>query len=234
MRALLAIGLLAGTASAGQAAEVTPVKSASIYVTPYYDSGTPPSRPRKVAVGDTFNVLLASDKPFNIRRARDIIMVHPETVTPMTMMVLAARLYDIDERPDAVFWFYAATDRYRTLSAVVDMKQSQLAGIADAMESFYRLLGPTINSYAFCKIARQQKIRREAFEWVKANPYRPIFMPQLIAREPGDRRAAVARALAKIATAIDFESTKLREAKFRADFLEARRRNNADARFCWK
>ena len=30
----------------------------------------------------------------------------------MTMMVLAIRLYDVGLRDDAVFWFYAAKDRY--------------------------------------------------------------------------------------------------------------------------
>jgi len=37
-----------------------------------------------------------------------MIVARPEAVTPMTMMVLAIRLYDVGLRDDAVFWFYAS------------------------------------------------------------------------------------------------------------------------------
>ena len=36
-------------------------------------------------------------------------------------MVLAIRFYDVGLRDDAVFWFYAAKDRYLTLDEVVDV-----------------------------------------------------------------------------------------------------------------
>ena len=37
-----------------------------------------------------------------------MIVAKPQVVTPMTMMVLAIRLYDVGLRDDAVFWFYAS------------------------------------------------------------------------------------------------------------------------------
>ncbi len=54
---------------------------------------TPDGRP-KVAVGDQFNDLLNSNRREDILAARDRIVASPQVVTPMTMMVLAIRLYD--------------------------------------------------------------------------------------------------------------------------------------------
>ena len=47
---------------------------------------------------------LASNKRSDILAARDRILADPKVVTPMTMMVLAIRLYDVGLRDDAVFW----------------------------------------------------------------------------------------------------------------------------------
>jgi hypothetical protein len=48
-----------------------------------------------------------------------MIVAKPQVVTPMTMMVLAIRLYDVGLRDDAVFWFYASKDRFQTLTEFV-------------------------------------------------------------------------------------------------------------------
>ena len=55
------------------------------------------------------------------RRAR-FDRAKPKLVTPMTMMVLAIRFYDVGLRDDAVFWFYVAKDRYIVMSEVLDVK----------------------------------------------------------------------------------------------------------------
>jgi hypothetical protein len=56
----------------------------------------------------------------------------------MTMMVLAIRLYDIGERDEAVFWFYAAKARTIVLLEVLDMPQSGLAQGEDTVLSITR------------------------------------------------------------------------------------------------
>ena len=58
-----------------------------------------------------YNDLLSSSRREDILATRDLIVAAPKLVTPMTLMVLAIRLYDVGLRDDAVFWFYAAKDQ---------------------------------------------------------------------------------------------------------------------------
>src|SRR6476659_10375509 len=123
-----------------------PVRQIGIYVQPFYESArTPGERPR-VAVGKQYNDLLASSRREDILAARDLIVAKPGLVTPMTMMVLAIRLYDVGLRDDAVFWFYVARARYITLEDVVDVSVRGLASASEAMKNFAKLAGPYFNS----------------------------------------------------------------------------------------
>ena len=88
----------------------------------------------------------------------------------MTLMVLAIRLYDVGLRDDAVFWFYAAKNRYFTLAGVADVRTPQLAQVEDAVRNFAVLAGPVINGYAFCDVANQQKQQAKALQWVTDHP----------------------------------------------------------------
>ena len=220
-------------AAAHPAMAQAPVRSANFYVTPYYDSGHSPfSNTRKVAVGATFDGLLASSNPADILKARDIIVAKPDLITPMTMMVLYARLYDTGRRDEAVYWFYVAKDRFVTLMDVIDLQGSNLGQVSAAMTSFNQLLGPVINGYAFCSIANQQAIRKRAFDYARAHPYQAIFMQQLRARKPGDRKAALDRANAQIADGMGKETAYL--VKNAASFMAQRKQNRMDAQYCWK
>jgi hypothetical protein len=97
--------VLAATLVSSLSYAAEPVRHIGIYVQPFYESGrTPDERPR-VAVGAQFNDLLSSNKREDILAARDRILSAPGLVTPMTMMVLAIRLYDVGLRDDSVFWF---------------------------------------------------------------------------------------------------------------------------------
>src|SRR5258705_4346558 len=109
-------------------------------------------------MGKTFDELLSPTKRKDIVAARDRIVSDPKVITPMTMMVLAIRLYDFGLRDDSVFWFYAAKDRYITLAAVVDIDKAGLSDVDAAVKSFAQLAGPAINGYAFCDIGKQQVI----------------------------------------------------------------------------
>ena len=97
--------LLALTMPALAAERVTRV---DIYVEPYYAAAESPDGRPTVAIGKTFDELLSSTKREDIVAARDKIASDPKVITPMTMMVLAIRLYDLGLRDDSVFWFYAA------------------------------------------------------------------------------------------------------------------------------
>lgn len=225
--AALAI-LLSGAA---QAAE--PVRRIDIYVQPFYEAARTPEAPPKVAVGQAYNALLASPKREDILAARDLIEAKPDLVTPMTMMVLAIRLYDVGLRDDAVFWFYVAKDRYLVMADVLDTKTAQLAQANDAVRSFAALVGPFINGYAFCDLAKQQEAHEKALAWVEAHPYQVMFMERAPAL-PGDRAANAKRAIANAKNRLAQESAYFADPKVREEFFATRKRNEMDVKFCWK
>ena len=209
------------------------VKHIGIYVTPFYEAARTPGGTPVVGVGKQFNDLFASSKREDILAARDLIVARPATVTPMAMMVLAIRLYDVGLRDDAVFWFYAAKDRYIVMSEVLDTKTQLLAQADDAMKSFATLAGPVINGYAFCDLAKQTEAHAKAVAWVEANPYQVMFMDRAPAL-PGDRAANHQRALANAKERAAKEKAYFAEAKNVAEFMASRKRTEADAKFCWK
>src|SRR5690606_18124288 len=122
----------------------------------------------------------------SLRKVADALDTNGGLVTPMTMMVLAIRFYDAGLRDDAVFWFYAAKDRYLASARVMDFSHPQLSEVAAAISAFAALAGPYINGYAFCDVARQGAIRAKEVEWVVAHPYEAALLPQ-IPGLPGDR-----------------------------------------------
>jgi len=230
MRLALAAALLVWPAVA-IAAE--PVRQIGIYVQPYYESGrTPGERPR-VSVGQQYNERLSSNRREDILAVRDMIVDKPGVVTPMVMMVLAIRLYDVGLRDDAVFWFYVAKERYIVMSDVLDVKTQALAQADDAVRNFATLAGPVINGYAFCDLAKQKEQHAKAVAWVAANPYEVMFM----ARAPalaGDRAENAKRAIANAQERAAKESAYFDDAKRREAYYATRKQNDAEVKFCWK
>ena len=230
LRQMIVAAVLAGPLPA-IAAE--PVRQIGIYVRPFYEAARVPGERPRVAVGKQYNDLLSSDRREDILAARDLIVAKPALVTPMTMMVMAIRLYDVGLRDDAVFWFYVAKDRYIVLSDVLNVKTPQLAQADDAVRNFATLAGPVINGYAFCDLARQKAAHAKAVAWVEANPYEVMFRPDAPAL-PGDRAANAKRAIASAKERAAKESAYFDDAKVREDYYAARKKNEADVKFCWK
>ena len=85
-----------------------PVRQVGITVQAFYESARTLGAQPRVAVGKQYNDLLNSSRREDILAARDLIVAAPKLVTPMTLMVLAIRLYDAGLRDEVVFWFYAA------------------------------------------------------------------------------------------------------------------------------
>jgi hypothetical protein len=216
---------------AASAAE--PVRQVGIYVEPFYRSAATPDGHPRVAVGKQYNDLLASNKREDILAARELILANPKRVTPMTLMVLAIRFYDVGLRDDAVFWFYVAKDRFIVMSEVLNVKTQLLAQAADAVGSFATLAGPVINGYAFCDLAKQKQLHAKAIAWVEANPYEVMFMARAPAL-PGDRADNHKRALANAKERAAKERAYFADAKNAAAFYATRKRNEMDAKFCWK
>ena len=225
----LAAALLA--APVARASE--PVRHVGIYVTPYYEAAHEPGGTPRVAVAKAYDALLASSRREDVVRARDGIAKDNALLTPMTLMVLAIRLYDVGLRDDSVFWFYAAKNRYFTLEGVADVRAPQLAQVEDAVRNFAALAGPVINGYAFCDVANQQRIAARALQWTIDNPYKALFLPQVPAR-PGDRAQNLQKTLAGLKANVAKEREYLAKPENVARFKQQRRDNAADQRFCWK
>lgn len=212
---------------------VDPVKRARIRVDPFYQAARHPDDPPLVNVAPRFDKLLASTKADDILRVRDEIERDPGRVTPMTLMVLALRLYDVGRRDDAVFWYYAAKNRYYLLGSVADMKTPALAPAAEAMNAFNRLAGPIFNGYAFCDVARQREIALRAADWTARHAYEVLLLPQIPARA-GDRKENYQKALAELLAQVKRERDYLAVPENVGKLKAARAANDADQKFCWK
>ena len=210
-----------------------PVRHVGIYVTPYYEAARDANGTPKVTVAKAWDALLASNRREDVARARDGIAKDNALLTPMTLMVLAVRLYDVGLRDDAVFWFYAAKNRYFTLEGVADVRAPQLTQVEDAVRSFATLAGPVINGYAFCDIANQQKIAARALQWMIDNPYKALFLPQVPAR-PGDRAQNLDKAIAALRANVAKERDYLAKPENLAQFRQQRKDNGTDLKYCWK
>ena len=225
------VALVIAAPSAHAAAD--PVKRVRIQVLPYYQAPRIPDDPPLVAVSTRLDKLLASTRREDIERAREDIARDPGVITPMTMMVLAIRLYDVGLRDDAVFWFNVAKQRYELLSRVNDMKTPELAPIASAMGAFIRLAGPVINGYAYCDIDKQREIALTAIDWTSRHPYDALLMPEVPAL-PGDRKQNYQKALADLLATVKKERDYLAVPANAQRLKALRAQNEADARYCWK
>lgn len=212
--------------------DTAPVKYIGVYVLPYYQSADAPGGQPRVAVAQAFNAQLSSNKQGDILAVRDAIQARPQLITPMTLMVLAIRLYDVGLRDDAVFWFYVAKDRYFTLADVLNVKSPELLQVEDSVQNFAVLAGPFINSYAFCDIAKQQETSSRAIAWVEQHPYKILFMEQLPAM-PGDRNANLKKSLESIKARADKEKRSLADPETLERFKKTRRDNHVNEQFCW-
>lgn len=210
-----------------------PVRQVGIAVQPFYESARTPGGQPRVAIGKQYNDLLSSSRREDILAARDLIVAAPKLVTPMTLMVLAIRLYDVGLRDEAVFWFYAAKDRYIVMSDVLDVKTQQLAQADQAVRDFATLAGPVINGYAFCDLAKQKQQHAKAVDWVESNPYEVMFMARAPAL-PGDRAENHKRAIANAKERAAKERRYFDDTKNVEAFYATRKRNDAEAKFCWK
>ena len=219
--------------AAGAASAADQVRQIGVFVKPFYEAGYTLVDTPRVAVDPLYDKLLASTKRADIVKARDAIAAAPELVKPTTLMVLAIRLYDTGLRDDAVFWFYAARDRYATMDAVLDMRSLTLVGLAKAIDDFTAAIAPAINGYAFCDVAQQQAQEDRAIDWTAKHPYRLLESEDLPA-QADDRNKALGEALGGLQVKAAHAKAFLAKPENLQEMKDLRAHNDADARFCWK
>lgn len=209
-----------------------PVRRISIDVAPFYFGAREVGGQPRVAVEKGFDDLLESNDLNSILKFRDAANQYPEHVSPMALMVLAIRLYDLGRRDDAVFWWYAAKMRYSTMLGVLDIQASRLGTVHDAMVAFHSLAGPVINGYAFCDIQSQQRLHSEAAQWAEQHPYSAVFREDFVAK-PGDREDNLRNAIAAYRAGMAEETKMVHDPEKVERMREMRRENSADEKFCW-
>jgi hypothetical protein len=220
-----------GSAVAG--APVQPVYQLHVDVSPYYVAGRQPGQPPIVAVDPNYDALLASVNAADILKARDGIAREPSLVKPQTLIVLAMRLYDVNARNDAVFWYYAAMDRFATMQRVLDMRSLKLVHSAEVVDAFSHAAGPAIDGYAYCSITFQAEREARAIDWVAAHPYAPLGYTDLPAQTE-DRNAALAAAIKDLRTDAAKKKAMFASPASLGEFEAARQANHAHQRFCWR
>jgi hypothetical protein len=193
---------------------------------------TPDSKPH-IAVGNKYDKLLKSERSVDILKVRDKIKADSKSVSPMSMMVLAIRLYDVGLRDEAVFWYYAAEDHCLEPTKVIDLQASGLDKADQAMRGFTAALSPIIKGYAFCDLAKQQVQRQKALEWTENNPYGTVLAERFTAR-PGDRAANLQLAIADVKRNAAEERAYFANARKRRAFYAKRKRHQDDVKYCWK
>jgi hypothetical protein len=209
-----------------------PVKQIDIYVTPYYESAKTSDSLPAVAVGTAFDAQLASNKREDILAVRDAIQAQSNLITPMTLMVLAIRLYDVGLRDDAVFWFYVAKVRSLTMADVLDMKAASLAAVVAAMADFAPRAGPTHNGYAVCNHAKQRDAKAKSIAWIEQHPYEAVFMEKRPAL-PGDRAQNLRKSIESLKENAQKERQYFDDPKNLDEFLKTRKENHVAEQFCW-
>lgn len=214
-----------------QAAEQ--VKRIDIYVQPYYQAAADSQSAPMVQVLRNIDPLLSSTQRKDIETARDLLSANNALLTPMTLMVLAIRLYDVGLRDQAVFWYYAAKARYQVALKVMNFNAPQLSQAKDAIGAFLTLEGPFINGYAFCDVRAQQEARAKAVEWAINNPYQAMYIEQIPAL-PGDRHENAAKANLGLKEDLLAESRYLAQADNQAMMQKMRKQNEQDEKYCWK
>lgn len=228
MRRLLShLALLISLSAQAQGQD--PVRRINVFVEPYYRAADTSTGTPQVAVGRAFDERLSMNDPQKIKEVEAEIRSKSDLITPMTLMVLSIRLYDMGFRDDAVFWHYVAKDRMFTIARVIS---GGVAGAITATRDFASTAGYTINGYAFCDFAKQKASRRSAFEWVRDNPYQGIFLEQLPSSY-ADRGAALKEAIEALEANVKNEAEFVSEPRSQERLQKARSENGAFQKYCW-
>ena len=209
------------------------VRSVPVKIAPFYAASEHRADPPRVATNSGFDRLLSSTRREDVAKVHRAVMAEPDTVSPVTLMVLAIRLYDVGMRDEAVVWYYAARERMATALAVLDPGHAEIARAGAATKAFALRAGPTINGYALCDLERYVRHRRQALDWVEKHPYAMIFVDAIPAK-PGDRRAQLAAKLGALRAEMEEEIAVLGRPGEIAKRASARREARAEEKYCWK
>ena len=131
-----------------------------IYIEPYYNSS-----PFKINVGP-YSEALKSDDEEKILDLAQTIKTDIDKVDLMTLYVLSTRLYDLNKKDEAVYWFYTASFRRNVLKqiALENERGTDAGEFIQALDSYKTLLGEYVNGYALGDIDKNIEICKAVIE----------------------------------------------------------------------
>jgi hypothetical protein len=77
------------------------VRSVPVKVAPFYTASEHRADPPRVATNSGFDRLLSSTRREDVAKVHHAVLAEPDAVSPVTLMVLAIRLYDVGMRDEA-------------------------------------------------------------------------------------------------------------------------------------
>ncbi|TDG35599.1 hypothetical protein EZJ43_13340 [Pedobacter changchengzhani] len=124
------------------------IKLIGIYIEPYYNSS-----PFKINVGSYSEALKTADEKTILDVAQKI-KSNIDKVDLITMYMLSTRLYDLNKKDEAVYWFYTASFRRNVFKQIaLDSAHGTETGeLIQALDSYKTLLGEYVNGYALGQI----------------------------------------------------------------------------------
>jgi hypothetical protein len=84
---------------------------------------------------------------------------------PIATWLLAKRLYDMDRRDEAVFWFYLGQLRWRTC-----LRQTPNCGGREPYGRLFETIGPDLNTHGFRSIPALQSTVDAVLAWDESHP----------------------------------------------------------------
>lgn len=117
--------------------------------------------------------LKSCDPGMALGAAKEILAAPHTRQEPLEMFPAVLTLYELGDKDDAVFWFYAAQLRmYRQLVFEAGHSRVQL------LQVMQMTLAPLINGYAFQDISKLDRLMDRVLEWDRTTPYPREALPR--------------------------------------------------------
>lgn len=114
---------------------------------------------------DTIEVLAKGDAEKRLRTIQQI-KDHPENFAPPVFYVLSNVLFQLGNKDDAAFWFYAGQLRAR-----FDANRCTDISAREAVDVLNQQFGPPINQYTFQDISKLEVLIPRVVEWDRRTPH---------------------------------------------------------------
>lgn len=131
-----------------------PVKEpVGIYAESCYNSS-----PFKINVG-SYSEALKTNEEQQILEVLQKIKTNIDKIDLMTLYVLSTRLYDLNKKDEAIYWFYTVSFRRNVFKQTVleNTHGTEAGELTHVLDAFKKLLGEYVNGYALGQIDKNME-----------------------------------------------------------------------------